>query len=298
LWLQTYTLGCIQQNATYTLFILSELQKSAVQYFTYLHSFNTRTAMNRICALLFLAVSTFSSFAQDGLFNEEKTPARKGFIINVNGGVDFPAADMAKRFGTNYRIGGAVLYKTASNWMFGPKFDFIFGNRITEDSLLINLTDDDGSILNQDGQRIGISTFERGYMVGIQAGKIFNLSKVNSDNGLLITTTAGFMQHKVNIFDKDKSIPQLRRDYRKGYDRLTNGLFVEQYAGYNYFSKNGFLNFHIGLNIVAGFTQGRRDYLYDVMRPDNASRLDILFGIRGGWYIPIFKKKSEEIFFE
>ncbi|MCD6063992.1 MAG: hypothetical protein K0R82_1903 [Flavipsychrobacter sp.] len=254
--------------------------------------------MKRICLFLSLALSAFSSVAQDELFGTEKSTSRKGFIINVNAGVDFPAADMADRFGTSYRLGGAVLYKTRSNWMFGPKIDFILGNQITDDSLLINLTQADGSILNQDGQLVGVGTFERGYLIGIQGSKIMNLSKTNADNGLLITTTVGFMQHKINLFDKQKTIPQLRGDYRKGYDRLTNGMFVEQYLGYNYFSKDGFINFHIGLNVTAGFTQGRRDYLYDVMRPDNASRLDILFGIRGGWYFPIFKRKSEEIFFE
>ena len=254
--------------------------------------------MKPICTLIVLVLFMFSSRAQDGLFTTEKSKARKGFIINANGGIDFPAADMAKRFGTNYRIGGALLYKTTSNWMFGVKMDFLLGNRITEDSLLINLTDDDGSILNQDGQRVGLSTFERGYLVGLQAGKIINLSKTNADNGLLLTTTAGFMQHKINLFDREKTVPQIRGDYRKGYDRLTNGLFIEQYVGYNYFAKDGLINFHIGLNVTAGFTQGRRDYLYDVMRADNASRLDLLFGIRGGWYIPIFRRKSEEIFFE
>jgi len=58
------------------------------------------------------------------------------------------------------------------------------------------------------------------------------------------------------------------------------------------------LNFTIGVDALFGFTQDRRDYLYDVMRPDNQQRLDILFGLRGGWFIPIFKRKSEDILFE
>jgi hypothetical protein len=47
-----------------------------------------------------------------------------------------------------------------------------------------------------------------------------------------------------------------------------------------------------------GFTQGRRDYLYDVMRPDNAKRLDVLIGVRTGWFIPMFKRNSEDMMFE
>ena len=100
------------------------------------------------------------------------------------------------------------------------------------------------------------------------------------------------------FFDKDKAVPQLRGAYLKGYDRLTNGAFIEEYAGYTYFSKYQLVNFTIGLDALVGFTQGRRDYLYDVMRPDNAKRIDILYGLRAGWFIPMFKRKSEDLLFE
>jgi hypothetical protein len=238
--------------------------------------------------------------AQEDLFGTKETesPARKGFILGFNGNFDFPAGDMADRFGLSYRIGPSVLYKTKSNWMFGAKADFIFGGKVKEDSLLSNVQDKNGSFIGANGMRVSIDRLERGYLIGLQAGKIISISKKNPDNGILLLTSAGFLQHKILITNKDGSVVQLRGDYRKGYDRLTNGFFLEQFVGYNSFDRNGFLNFHIGLDILAGFTKGRRDFLYDVRRPDNESRVDILFGIRGGWYIPIFKRKSEEIFFQ
>ena len=73
---------------------------------------------------------------------------------------------------------------------------------------------------------------------------------------------------------------------------------MEEYAGYTYFGKNKLINFTLGVDALFGFTQGRRDYLYDVMRADTKQRLDILYGLRGGWFIPIFKRKSEDISFE
>jgi hypothetical protein len=152
--------------------------------------------------------------------------------------------------------------------------------------------------INIDGQRIGVPVYERGYAVGLAAGKIFSHSKSHPDNGIMVLTTAGFMQHRINIFDKDKTVMQLRGDYLKGYDRLSNGLFLEQFIGYIYFSNNKLINFNIGLDIMAGFTQGRRDYLYDVMRPDHAKRLDLLYGVRAGWFIPMFKRHSEDLMFE
>lgn len=245
-----------------------------------------------------LLLASVATLAQDALFNTEKSPARKGVIFAINGNADLPGGDMAKRFGTSYRAGAAILYKTQNNWLFGLKSDYLFGGDIKEDSLLINIQDANGNILSSDGNRMGVGKFQRGTITGIEAGKTFNISNRNADNGILVMTGIGFIQHKIHVFDKTASIPQITKDYRKGYDRLTNGIYIEQFVGYNQFSKNSLVNFHIGINVLAGFTKGRRDFLYDVMRTDDKARLDLLIGIRAGWYIPIFKRKSEELFFE
>lgn len=237
--------------------------------------------------------------AQDDLFGTERVPPRKGWVFSVNANLDFPGGDMKDRFGTSYRVGPGILYKTENNWIFGPKMDFIAGGIIREDSLLINIRDEVKLFIGQDGERTEIKIYERGYVVGLQAGKIFPFRRsANQDRGWLVMTSLGFIQHKIHFFDRDEKILSLGKEERKGYDRLANGLVLEQYLGYNHFAPNGLINFHIGLNLTAGFTQGRRDFIYDVRRPGTEQRLDLLFGIRAGWYIPIFRKKSEEIFFE
>jgi hypothetical protein len=258
-----------------------------------------------IAVFLLIAISAFAQKEEDLFAPGEKAETRKGFILNANGSFDIPAGDMAKRFGLSYRLGPAVLYKTSSNWLFGAKFDFIMGNVTKEDSLMVNIRDKYATyntkvyeFININGERVGIPIYERGYAVGLQAGKIFSRSQHHPDNGLVLLTTVGFMQHKINIYDRDKAVLQLRGDYRKGYDRLTNGIFIDQYVGYIHFAKNRLVNYTVGADFLVGFTQGRRDYLYDVMRPDNKKRVDILFGLRGGWYIPLFKRKSEELVFE
>ena len=257
---------------------------------------------------IFFLLITISVFGQgrDDLFHPgEKAKPRHGFILTANGSFDIPAADMAKRFGPSFRVGPAVLYKTASNWLFGAKCDFILGNIIRQDSLMINITDKYSAhsgklyeFINNSGERVGVPVYERGYAIGISFGKIIALTDKHPDDGVMLLTNFGFIQHKLDIYNSNKDVESLRGNYLKGYDRLTNGGFIEQYAGYTYFAKNKLLNFNIGLDILVGFTQGRRDYLFDVMRPDNANRIDILYGIRGGWMIPIFKRKSEDILFE
>jgi hypothetical protein len=264
--------------------------------------------MKKCFLVIFVLVSVSSVQAQDKekLFNAgQEKHSKKGVILNADGDFDLPGGDMAKRFGASYRLGPSVSYKTGSNWIFGAKIDFVLGGKVKEDSLMINVRDKYSTskanlyeFIDNNGNRIGVPVYERGFAMGLEAGRIFALSKDHPDNGLLLMTTVGLLQHKILIYDKDKAVSQLRGDYLKGYDRLTNGLFLEEYAGYIYFARNGLLNFTLGVDAMFGFTQGRRDYLYDVMRPDTKQRLDILFGIRGGWFIPIFRKKSEEMMFE
>jgi hypothetical protein len=248
------------------------------------------------CAALLSVHGT--AVAQDNLFETSKKPARHGLMLGANGDFDFPAGDMAKRFGISYRLGPTLYYKTRSNWLIGVRGDFILGTKIKVDSLMANIKDDAGTLINQDGQRLGINVWERGYKVGFEVGKIINMSRFSGDNGLMLLTSVGFLEHKITIQDKGESIVSVRGDYRKGYDRLTNGIYAEQYIGYLYLSDNGLINFHVGLDVMWGFTQGRRNYWFDVRQPGTDKRNDILFGVRAGWILPMFKRKSEEFYFE
>lgn len=263
----------------------------------------------RVYLLLLFLLTFQNSYGQndDKLFApvHEKKEAKRGFLLCANGDFDIPGGDMAKEFGNSFRVGGGVLYKTSSNWLFGAKCDFIVGNTVKVDSLCINIRDKysgfNGKLLefiNDNGERVGVPVYERGYMIGLTAGKLIPFTERKPDNGLLLLTSGGFMQHKIDIYDRDKNVEQIRGDYLKGYDRLSNGLFFDQYAGYLFLSKNKLINFHLGIDALFAFTQDRRSYLYDVMRTDNKQRLDILFGLRGAWIFTIFKRKSEELSFQ
>lgn len=249
--------------------------------------------------LLLLLVPLVSQAQQDeDLFGPMGGGATKqGFLIGAQGGYDIPFGDMAKNFGPSWRVGGSLQYRLQNNWQFGVKGDFLFGTDMRDDSLLWNLKDVSGFYLNDEGRRVGMEIAERGYMLGLTGGKMFPFSKAHPNRGLLVQLTAGFMQHKVFYFNLQDNFAQLRGDYKKGYDRLTNGVFIEPYIGYQHFSENGLVNFHVGVGATLGFTAGRRDWQLDLARPYNQSRLDGLFGIRAGWYFAIYKKRSEDVFY-
>ncbi len=252
--------------------------------------------------ILILCSLTNISLAQVDDINNEPTKtshiiSNKIWNLDVIGAMDFPQADMAKRFGTSYRIGVGIKYKTARNWIWGAKFEFITGNKMRDDSLMINIRTYQGGVISQNGDLLNVGLFQRGYMTGIQVGKIFPFLQINQNSGPMMLASLGFMQYKINIFDRDNSFPQLRDEYKKGYDRLANGIYIEDMIGYHYFAKNKLINFYAGFNFVWGFTQGRRDYLLDLGRPDTGNRNDVLTGFKFGWVLPIYKKNVEETYY-
>ena len=204
--------------------------------------------MNRIkLASKFFILQAFILFVYSSVVAQEvakpetentKIVADKVWNIDFISSIDFPQADLAKRFGTSYRIGVGIKHKSQNNWLFGGKFEFITGSKMRDDSLLINLKTAQGAIITQSGQLYNVGTFQRGYMASFQVGKIFPFWQLNKNSGPMMLASFGFMQYKINLFDKDNSFPQLRGDYKKGYDRLTNGLFIEDFIGYQYLAKN------------------------------------------------------------
>lgn len=252
-----------------------------------------RSLLVVLCSILYTA-----TFAQD-TDDSTSTKPQSDHIWNIDVlcGVDLPAADMAKRFGTSYRLGFGLKNKTASNWIYGAKFEFIMGKKIKEDSLLYGVKTASGNVIAQTGDLMNIGIFERGYQVGFQIGKILPVAMANKNSGPLLLLSTGFMQHRIKLFDKDQAFPQINDGYYKGYDRLTNGWYIDELIGYNYFSKNKLINLYAGFNFTQAFTKGRRDFLYDVMRKDDAARNDLLFGFKLGWVVAIYRKSVEETYY-
>src|SRR5580692_10394817 len=117
--------------------------------------------------LMLFCVINASAQDKDKLFSlNEKTTPRKGFILDGNAEFDIPGGNLAKEFGYSYRLGPAVLYKTEGNWIFGAKCDFILGNIVKQDSLMINIRDQYSTynthvyeFINNDGERVGVPVF-------------------------------------------------------------------------------------------------------------------------------------------
>ena len=209
----------------------------------------------------------------------------------------FPGGDLPDRFGTSSAIGPGFLVKSGSNWLFGIDANFIFGNKLNEDSLLNNLLTSDGYIINEAGEYADIGLFERGFYASGKIGKIIPIFGSNKNSGLMILFGGGYLQHKIRIEVKDNNAAQLRGDYKKGYDRLSDGFQVNEFIGYMHIGETRLANFFIGLEFVQAWTENRRSMNFDLMRRDDTKRLDMLTGIKVGWIFPLRKSMPKDFYY-
>ena len=209
----------------------------------------------------------------------------------------WPGGDMAERFGANSTIGPGFFYKSASNWVYNADINFLFGNKINEDSLIQNLINSDGFVIDDQGHYAEISFFERGFYTQGRIGKLIPLSDKNLNSGILLMAGAGYMQHRIHIEVKNKAASPLKDDYKKGYDRYTNGFSASQFIGYMHIGKARFTNFFIGAEFVQAWTKNRRSMNFDTMQRDDKDRFDFLGGIKVGWVIPFNKREPEDFYY-
>ena len=244
----------------------------------------------KVKIMLFICFSAQILYAQKK-FSTQYTP----LTINTSFGVQIPAADLSKRYGTNLTVGGGLEYiSLPKGWIIATDFQYLFGQKVKED-VLANMRTPDGAILGDIGTYANIQLRERGIYIGVSAGKLFKFfDNGNRIRGLRFTAGGGFLQHKIRIQDNGNSAPQIAPPYTAGYDRLTNGLALTQFVGYQIVSRDKTINFFIGLDFTEGFTQNRRAFNFDTRQADTKKRLDILYGARVGWSIPLFTNQNAD----
>lgn len=245
-----------------------------------------------LLAITLLSLSAFT-VRSGGRDTSVTIPMFYGFY-----GYQWPGGDMADRFGSNSVIGPGFMVKTASNWLIGAEYNYLFGNN-TKDGLklLEGLMTDDGMIINGDGTPAVVALFERGFTVNGKFGKLIPALGPDRNSGFFFTAGLGYMRHKVRIDVENNSAPQLRGDYKRGYDRLSGGLVLTQSLGYMYFGRSNLLNFTLSLEVFEGFTHGYREYNFDTRLPGDEKRFDLVFGPKIAWMIPIRKKMAQEFYY-
>jgi len=251
--------------------------------------------LRKVLLLIFIL---FGSYSISKAQSYTADTAISALIPNFAYSYQFSGGDIAKTFGDNSTIGGGLLYKTKKNFLYSLDVNFIFGNTIKgADQILSMVLNSQGYIIDGNGTYALYSMYERGYTLNFRVGKIFNVLSPNPNSGLMIMAGAGYINHRLVIDNQFRTAPQISDDYAKGYDRLHGGIALNQFIGYFYMGKTRMLNFYGGFEFVQGFTKSQRDYVFDLQKKDTDSKLDLFFGIRVGWMIPIRKRAANKYYY-
>jgi hypothetical protein len=245
--------------------------------------------MRTIIALLLLCSMVPRAAAQTNI--RDTTIAL--YAVQASYAQQLPGGDLADRFGTNSNIGIGTFRKYRSNFLFGLEGSFIFGNNVVEPGVLSNLINSAGQIVDEDGVQADVFLYERGWTAFAFAGKLFPVLGPNPNSGLMLKLGFGYMRHKVRVQTQQNIVPQLEGDYLEGYDRLTGGPAVLAYIGYQHFGNHRLINFHIGVELMAGFTESLRAFNFDTEQYNLTHRTDLLTGLRVGWSLPIYRRMDD-----
>ena len=248
----------------------------------------------KISMLLFLIIP-FLSLGQRS--KNDSTLSRTWVGIEYGG--NWTQADLADRYGFMNHLGVMTGFKTSKNWFFGLQSSFIFGNNVRMTGLFDHLIDSNGNITDVNGNIAAVVVYPRGFSTNACIGKIFPVFGSNKNSGIFVHAGVGYLLHRMKIETNEQVIPQIELDYKKGYDRLTTGINVHQFIGYNFMSNSGGYHFYGGFYAQEGFTNNRRTINFD--EPDvpvsTELRLDVQIGFKLGWVIPIYKRQPKDFYF-
>ncbi|MAX68080.1 MAG: hypothetical protein CMP60_00045 [Flavobacteriales bacterium] len=238
--------------------------------------------------VLILCFSFLNVFSQD-----KKITNFNSKIIQSNYTFQVPINELVTDFGTNSALGLAYL-NNQNDFLLGLDINFMFGNNVKNDSLLQTISTEEGWLINTSGELETILHYERGWNSHILFGKSFRYDEKHL-TGVYVYVGIGYLQHKIRLENNRTDLPQIDKDYIKGYDKFTNGISTKLCVEYMYFSKENSVKFNIGIELINAFTKNRRPYDFAAMEEyDNNLRIDQLIGIKFGIIIPINRNNEQK----
>lgn len=206
--------------------------------------------------------------------------------------------DLADRFGSGWSLdGGMAWLPVNSNLELGFRVQYGFGTEVRED-VLAGLRTREGFIIGNQREPADIQLRQRQFFIGPSIGYTFPLGE-NQRAGIHLKTSVGYFYHRIR-FQQDavQSVPQIAGDLEAGYDRLTGGLAVHQFIGYQQLALDRRFNFYIGAELMGGFTKALRNFDYATgAPPPSAGRTDLVAGLKAGIILPFYLGEGREIFY-
>ena len=218
--------------------------------------------------------------------------------LGINYAYNIVGGDMKNNFGNHSSVGADLTLKFKNQWILGTSFEYYFGNDVkNEDDYFTGIKNSKGYIIDGNGHFAEVFLYERGFNIQFFTGYQFHLWAPNPNSGPFVQFGAGFMQYWVRIENPGLAAPQIKDDYKKMYDRLTNGLSTTQFFGYRYYGNRNLMNIYIGIELTQGWTKNRRSYNADLISTEIKSQLDLFTALKIGWMIPYYGRQPQEFYY-
>lgn len=223
------------------------------------------------------------------------TAVESKVLAAVHYGTGWTGGDLVNRYGYINLVGFSAGYKLTNNWFFQTDASFLFGSQVKIPGLLDGITDSYGNITDVNGDPAAVNILCRGLATNVQVGKIIPLSRFQRNSGLMVHAGVGYLNHRIKIETQTQVVPMIELDYKKGYDRLTSGVSLMQFIGYAHMARSSFYNFYGGFYCMQGFTKERRTVYFDQpnVPVSTKTRLDLLVGLKFGWFIPFYSTRKD-----
>ncbi len=263
-------------------------------YFCRMFSFFNAYLLWPLAALL---LTMPSARAQRFPEHAEQEPARntgRAVLFSLKAGAHLTGGDLAKRFGSFSSIGGNAEWLAENNFIIGLEGHYYFAAPVREDPLAI-LRTPEGDLIGRDQFLAEVDLRGRGHYLGGTLGYLFARSGMRS--GLRVMLGAGLVRHKIRVQDDNRTLIQVQGEYAKGYDRLTGGLALNQFIGWQHLGPDRRANWFAGLEFTQAFTNTLREWDFSSMRKLEGRRTDLWFGLRLGWTLPLYQTPSEKIYY-
>lgn len=268
--------------------------------------------MRKTLLTIVLILTSFVGFGQTprNIANE----AIPVTMFQVTYAAQFPAFDTRNDYGFTNTIGGSVIHKTKSNWLFTGNGNFIFGNQLKGsriDLLGEGITTIYGEVIGAGGLPSSLAFFQRGLHFQAEIGKLFPLEP-NPNSGIFVQIGAGYLWNRTRIeYQIEAQNPPypLLNDYQYGYDRMRGGFSLHAEAGYLVLSNTRVYNLSVSLEATYARTKHLRDYDFRVFYDENGEPHingyndknqrfnDFYYGIRLSWMIPVYQRQPDEYYY-
>jgi hypothetical protein len=249
----------------------------------------------KFALLFFVFLLNYDTLSQLNL--RDSTISMPWFAVHYGG--NWSQKDLLQKFGYLNHLGFFAGYKTNKNWIWGIDANFIFSEKVKLTGLYDHLRDSNGNISDVNGDIAIVVTQARGLNANLSIGKVIPVLSVNKNSGIYIHAGLGYLTHKIRTETQEHVVPQIELEYRKGYDRLVSGINFHQFIGYAFLGNTSLIKFYAGFYAQQGFTQNLRDIFFD--QPEipvsQATMKDFQAGFRLGWFIPIYKRKPKDFYF-